>query len=176
MSSPPPSPPPNLDRILAAIREEAMRRGATQRPHVDARALPADSGAFARRPALSGASRHVRDFVALSSEALLDAAYRTLLNRPPDAKGAANYRRALRTGRRGKIEVLGRIRFSSEGRRHGVRVAGLMPALALALAYRIPVAGPLLAGLTALLRLPAHLRDRSGVERIAQETASEIEG
>jgi O-antigen chain-terminating methyltransferase len=176
MARPPTSSGPDLDRILTAIREEATRRGATRRPHVDARALPADSGAFARRPALAGEPRHVRDYLALSSEALLDAAYRTLLNRPPDAKGAANYRRALRTGRRGKVEVLGRIRFSTEGRRHGVRVAGLMPALALALAYRVPVAGPLLAGLTALLRLPEHLRDRSGAERIAQETASELEG
>lgn len=176
MSGSPASPPPDLDRILAAIREEAQRRGARERPGSDLRTLPGGVPAWLRRPTLAGDPRHVRDFLALGSEGLLDAAYRTLLNRPPDPKGAANYRRALRTGRRTKIEVLGRIRFSGEGRRHGVTIPGLLPALAFALAYRIPIVGAVLAGAAALLRLPAHLRDRATLERITQEAAAEIEG
>ena len=175
MPSPSPSPPPDLDRLLAAIREEAARRGAANVAVFDVRA-PGGAAGFARRPALSGPARHVRDYLALGSESFLDAAYRNLLNRPPDAKGGANYRRALRLGRRTKVEVLGRIRYSSEGRRHAVAVPGLVPALACALAYRVPVAGPVLAALAALLRLPVHWRDRGAMERSAQEIASELEG
>jgi hypothetical protein len=175
MTSPSPAPPPDLDRILIAIREEATRRGAKQVAAYDMRAGVATMG-IARRPALPGTPRHVRDYLGLGSEGLLDAAYRNLLNRPPDAKGAANYRRALRTGRQTKIEVVGRIRYSREGRRHRVPVPGLLPALALAFAYRVPVAGPLLAAIVVLLRLPLHWRDRSALERLTQETASELEG
>lgn len=176
MSGSPAPSPPDLDRILAAIREEAQRRGARERPGSDLRALPGGPPSWVRRPALAGEPRHVCDFLALGSEGLLDAAYRTLLNRPPDPKGAARYRRALRTGRRTKVEVLGRIRYSGEGRRHGVTIPGLLPALVFALAYRVPIAGAVLAGASALLRLPPHLRDRTALERIAQETAAEIEG
>ncbi len=176
MSGSPAPSPPDLDRILAAIREEARRRGARERPGADVRTSTGGQPSWLRRPALAGDPRHVRDFLALGSEGLLDAAYRTLLNRPPDPRGAARYRHALRTGRRTKIEVLGRIRFSREGRRHGVAIPGLLPAFAFALAYRVPIAGAVLAGASALLRLPAHLRDRAPLERVAQEAAAEIEG
>lgn len=173
---PSPTPPPDLDRILAAIREEASRRGAAPIVAFDRHAGAGGAAAFSQRPALTGSPRHVSDYLALGSEAFLDAAYRNVLNRPPDAKGAASFRRALRTGRRTKVEVLGRMRYSTEGRRHRVEVPGLFIALAFASAYRLPVAGPLLAGMASLLRLPAHWRDRGALERIAQETASELEG
>lgn len=175
MTSPSATPPPDLDRILAAIREEAARRGASQLEGYDKRS-GLGATIWSRRPALPGPPHHVRDYLALGSEAFLDAAYRNLLNRPPDAKGAANYRRFLRTGRRTKVEILGRIRYSTEGRRHRVAVPGLVSAFAFAVAYRVPVAGPLLAGIAALLRLPNHWLDRSAVERMIQETASELEG
>jgi hypothetical protein len=175
MTSTSPAQPPDLDRILAAIREEAARRGALQVAAYDVHATHGVTG-FSRRPSLSGAPRHVRDYLALGSEAFLDEAYRNLLNRPPDAKGAADYRRALRTGRRTKVEVLGRLRYSSEGRGHAVGVPGLLPALALACVYRVPIAGALLAGAVVLLRLPMHWRDRRTLERVTQETASELEG
>jgi hypothetical protein len=176
MTSPSSTPPPDLELILAAIREEAGRRGAARVPAFDLRAGAGTGAGFARRPALPGPTRHVRDYLSLGSEGFLEAAYRNLLNRPPDAKGAAGYRRALRTGQRTKIEVLARIRYSSEGRRHGVAVSGLLPALGFALAYRVPIAGALLAGVAIVLRLPMHWRDRTGLERLTQETASELEG
>jgi hypothetical protein len=165
----------NLDGILEAIREEALRRGASRRPGFEARDQLV-AGAMVRRPALTGQPRHVRDFLALSSEALLDTAYRRLLNRQPDASGVENYRRMLRTGRRTKVEVLGLIRFSGEGRSHAVPVRGLGAAFASALVYRIPVVGFVAAFAATVLRLPPYLRDRSSFEYGAQEVASELEG
>ncbi len=172
--TPPPSPPPDLDAILAVIHAEAARRGAAAAVRLDAQRLDAHRGG-ARRPALTGPLRHVNDYLALGSESLLDAAYRALLQRPPDQRGLAGYRHALRTGRRTKVEVLGRIRFSAEGRVHRVHVAGLRAAFVLALAYRVPVAGPLLGWLVALARLPLHWQDRRALERAAQEAAAESE-
>jgi hypothetical protein len=166
---------PDLDRILAAIRDEAARRGAASRPGIEVRdARDAGSG-FARRPALAGEPRHVRDYVALSTERLLDSAYRRLLNRPPDPTGTDAYRRALRTGRRTKVEVLARIRYSEEGRRNRAVVVGLAPALALAMIYRLPFLGWIAAIAASVLRLPPHLRDRADIERAAQEITTEIE-
>lgn len=170
----PPSTPPDLDAILGVIHAEAARRGAQVAVRLDPQRLDLSRGG-PRRPALAGPLRHVNDYLALGSEALLDAAYRELLQRPPDQRGLAGYRHALRTGRRTKVEVLGRIRFSAEGRVHGVNVAGLRTAFALALAYRVPVAGPLLAWLVALARLPLHWQDRTALERAAQEAAAESE-
>jgi hypothetical protein len=166
----------DLDRILAAIREEALLRGASRRPGFEAGDEPAANSGMFRRPALSGEPQHVRDFLTLSSEALLDAAYRRFLNRPPDATGLENYRRLLRTGARTKAEVLGRIRFSGEGRRHAVPVGGIGVAFALAMVYRVPVLGFVAAFAATLLRLPPYLRDRSSLEYGAQEVASELEG
>jgi hypothetical protein len=128
------------------------------------------------RPALVGEPRHVRDFLALSTEALLDAAYRRFLKRPPDATGLENFRRLLRTGKRTKVEVLGLIRFSGEGRRHAVPLRGIGAAFTLAMVYRVPVVGFVAAFAATLLRLPPYLRDRSSLEHGAQEVASEFEG
>jgi hypothetical protein len=170
------APPVDLDRILDAIREEASLRGASRRPGFEARDQAQSNTGMFRRPPLSGQPRHVRDFLVLSSEALLDAAYRRLLNRPPDAIGMENYRRLLRTGRRTKVEVLGLIRYSGEGRSHAVPVSGLGVAFVSAMIYRIPVVGFVAALAATILRLPPYLRDRSSLEYGAQEAASELEG
>jgi len=166
---------PDLDRILTAIRAEATRRGGSTRADVDASDLTTKEMRFSR-PVLTGEPRHVRDYLMLSSERLLDLAYRRLLNRPPDATGVANFRRALRTARRTKVEVLGLIRYSAEGRAQGATVPGLTAAFALALLYRVPLLGWFAAFIASALRLPPHLRDRSLAEQTAQETAAELEG
>jgi hypothetical protein len=167
---------PDLDRILAVIREEAKRRGASGRPGHTALDEAQERGGIVRRPSLVDTPRHVRDFLAMSTEQLIDVAYRHLLRRPPDASGVENYRDALRTGRRTKIEVLGLIRFSGEGRGHAVPVRGLAPAFALSIVYRIPVVGLIAAAAAGLLRLPPSMRDRTTFERGVQETAAELEG
>jgi len=167
---------PDLDRILAVIREEATRRGAAERPGYTTLDDLRDRGGSARRPVLVGTPRHVRDFLAMSTEQLIDVAYRHLLRRPPDASGVENYRHALRTGRRTKIEVLGLIRYSGEGRGHAVPVRGLAPAFVLAILYRVPIVGLVAAALAALLRLPPSMLERSALERGVQEAAAEREG
>jgi len=168
-------PSPDLDHILTAIRAEATRRGGSTRVGVNASETTTPGVRFSR-PALVGEPSHVRDYLTFSTERLLDVAYRRLLNRPPDSTGLANFRRSLRTGRRTKVEVLGLIRYSAEGRANRMTLPGLTPAFALALAYRVPLLGWLISFVAAALRLPPHLRDRSLAEQTAQETAAELEG
>lgn len=111
--------------------------------------------------------RHVADFLALPLDVFLVSAYRVVLDRDPDAGGLSYYQSCLLRGRLTRIEVLGRLALSPEGRRRGLALGGVLPAFVLAMAYRIPVAGPVLALAARLLALPAHLQDRSGIERAA---------
>jgi FkbM family methyltransferase len=56
----------------------------------------------------------------------VDTAYRALLLRPADPVGRSHYLDALRGGNTSKVEILGAIRFSAEGRKCGVHVDGLL--------------------------------------------------
>jgi O-antigen chain-terminating methyltransferase len=162
---------PDIDRILEAIRAEARARGSKGWAGGFSNELP---GALAvAHPGLAALdAEHVADFLALPLDAFLSAAYRRALGREPDAAGAAHYQRALLRGHLTRIEVLGRLYFSPEGRKRGSPVAGLAPAFALAMFYRIPVVGPLGALLARALRLPAHWQDRSSLEAAALASGS----
>jgi O-antigen chain-terminating methyltransferase len=158
---------PDIDRILEAIRAEARSRGA--KGHVG-RYSDAPSAATVQvaHPGLPQPDlRDVRDFLALPLDVFVDEAYRQVLGRPGDAAGSAYYQRALLHGRITRIEVLGRLRFSPEGRARGNRVPGVGPAFLFAMLYRVPVAGPLAALAAHLLRLPAHWQDRARLEATA---------
>lgn len=160
------SPPatPDIDRILEAIRTEARARGS--KGGIGAYSTEAPVGAVHVAthglPALE--ATHAADLLALPLDLFLATAYQRFLGRNPDAGGAAHYQRALVRGRLTRIEVMGRLAYSPEGRRRAAVLPGLLPAFVLATAYRIPVAGPLLGLLARLLRLPAHWQDRSTLE------------
>lgn len=107
-----------------------------------------------------------KQFLPLYGPEFIDAAYRALLFRPPEA-GIMEKRLAdLLTGRRTRWEILLEICLSGEGRGKGARIRGVYLAGAASLAYRIPLLGAVLAMIAWLLRLPPWLRDR----RIADMT------
>lgn len=162
---------PDIDRILEAIRAEARARGSKG----------AGIGTYAAGEGVLLAATHgmpqlplthVSDFLVLPLDAFVDGAYRQILGREPDAAGAAHYQRMLLRGRLSRIEMLGRLSYSAEARRRGTPVPGIAIALILSLAYRVPLAGPLLAFAARLLRLPAHWQDRSAIEAAALATGA----
>ncbi|HYC36885.1 MAG TPA: DUF4214 domain-containing protein [Usitatibacter sp.] len=167
-----PAATPDIDRILEAIRAEARARGSKGAVG----SFSSEAGAATVHLASHGLPgldlRHAADFLALPLDAFLGAAYRQLLGREPDSGGAAHYQRALLRGALTRIEVLGRLAFSGEGRRRARPVPGLALAFLLATGYRVPVAGPLAALAARLLRLPAHLQDRSTLEAAALASGS----
>lgn len=164
MTTPPDPKPPVIDEIIARIQAEAAARRATAvpgpAPADAARSAPAAAAPFQLQPEFAfGQSYAVGDFTRFHGAAFVTNAYRALLGRQPDAAGLAQWTRQLGEGL-SKVDILGRIRYSGEGRRRAVPVRGLLPAFALATAQRVP----LLAHLVALARLPAAARHHRSLE------------
>ncbi len=109
---------------------------------------PAPPGAPPVTP--PGAEVDFRSLNVYSAGRFVDHAYRTVLGRAPDSNGFAHWQDALCSGRLTKAELVVRLRWSPEGRAHGVRVRGLWPALALAALRKIPLLGGLLRRLDVL--------------------------
>ena len=110
--------------------------------------------------------------------AFVDQSFHALLKRIPTAAESATQVAALAAGAT-KAEVLGNLRWSPEGRRIGVHVAGLLPRYASAKLRRIPVLGYLVdfgLSLAALPLLARHQRASDAViaaghERLARAEA-----
>jgi hypothetical protein len=165
----------DVDAILSRIREEARRideealfRGESE-PHW----LPlgaADSTGkkkFAPLPRLATAAADleekprycIADFVGFEGPQFIRCAYRRILGREPDPFGREHFEQAIGSGRLSKVEALGRIRYSPEGRARGVRITGLVPAYLLRLLFRIPIVGSLVETAYCVVRLPRLYRE-----------------
>ena len=99
------------------------------------------------------------DFTQYHDEEFLRSAYQRILEREPDAHGFDYFLTKLRNGQLTKIEILGRIRYSREGREKSVKIKGLLLSFFLNTFYKVPVAGYILRLITATLRLPIIIRD-----------------
>jgi hypothetical protein len=157
----------DLDQLIAAIRREAALRGdLTPFDTRVAAVRQADRGSRSESVALPSLFTTLRQFMPFHGRVFVVAAYRTILQREPDGGGFEFFAAALAEGRMTRWEVLGRMRLSAEGRQRGVSLPGLWPAVALSVAYRIPLAGPLLALLARVLCMPAHLQDLARDDRL----------
>lgn len=100
-----------------------------------------------------GGDRLLQDLLRRSGEEFVVATYIAVLGRQPDKAGLSHYLAALAAGRLTKPLIIGRLRFSREGRDRGVPVRGLLPILAWHLFFMLPLVGPGFATLDALVRL-----------------------
>lgn len=94
------------------------------------------------------------DFLDFQDEEFIYNAYRGVLKREPDLSGLSNFLSRLRSGDYSRIEILGRLRFSPEGRKIRVKIKGLLLPFVVQTAYRLPVLGYPIAWLSLILRLP----------------------
>jgi O-antigen chain-terminating methyltransferase len=94
------------------------------------------------------------DFLAYYDEEFLQRVYRGVLRRNPDSTGCASFLQALRANALSRIEVLGRIRYSREGRAADVAVNGLAVRFALRSMRRLPLIGRLVGIVQYVVRLP----------------------
>ncbi|MFT3791168.1 MAG: methionine biosynthesis protein MetW [Rudaea sp.] len=174
-----------IDALMNEIRAEAERRKKLAAEYsavsldpalgepVELAAMPLPRSP---KPRLPNADRfHLNDFLALHDANFVDAAYRGILVRDADPQGRDHFLASLRAGSLGKIEILGRLRYSPEGRRHGVVVRGLLPAFAAQAACRVPVLGGFVAFALALLRLPRFARTLQGFENYQHYRNAESE-
>ncbi len=181
----------DIDQIMQKIREEVQRRKQETPSPGLSRSFPS-SGSFPtgagpgllrpqRTPSFEYKSDyHVRDFLVYHDGDFVRNAYRGLLNREPDPTGYNQYLERLRSGERSKIEILGRIRYSAEGRAKNVRIRGLLVPLGFNLAYRVPMAGYILRLATSLVKLPILLRNIREFEAFTHarfaESGSDLDG
>lgn len=135
------------------------------------RAIPADASKH-NRAARSGytipelSRHHFTTFV--------DQAFRAILKRPPDAPGFEAHLRSLIAGT-SKIEILGDLRYSPEGRLAGVKIRNLLPRYVLSKLYRIPVLGYLLEWLVCVAGLPFIARHQRAADTLHSARIHEVD-
>src|SRR5687768_550653 len=105
---------------------------------------------------------------ALRDRAFVEAAYRLLLGREPDAEGLAHAVHQLRSGTLDKVDILGDLRQSPEGRARAVEIAGLNWRYAVRRLGRRRGIGWLVRWFLTMVRLPA-------LGRVAHRHQAEIE-
>jgi len=123
---------------------------------------------------------HVSDFLKYHDKDFVINAYRGILQRHPDRVGLSAYLNDLRSGRRSKIEILGRLRYSAEGRGKGVRITGLLLHFLVQSAHHLPVIASCPRLLTAIPGLISIIGNRQGCaahvdyqrQRLSDETAA----
>lgn len=123
---------PQLDQLIAAIREEASRpeyQVSAAQPmlpmsEVSKSAQPSCASEVSGQAAMQQVFRHVDELLLISDSTLfVDAAYRALLRRPADALGAQTYREKLDQGY-GQMFVLAALQASGECRLLKINLAG----------------------------------------------------
>ncbi len=102
--------------------------------------------------------------LAFHDREFIQRAYLAVLGRHPDSDGERTFLTRLRDGRLTKAEVLGRLRYSPEGRARRVKVRGLLPAFALQTLFRVPLIGFVLSWANWCLRLPLLVRNFQTME------------
>jgi SAM-dependent methyltransferase len=97
---------------------------------------------------------HISDFLKYHDQDFVLNAYRGILQREADPAGLHAHLEELRTGRVSKVELLGRFRYSPEGRMKGTRVRGLGLRFIAQAIFKIPVLGYVGRWVNAIIMLP----------------------
>ncbi|MBD0325275.1 MAG: DUF4214 domain-containing protein, partial [Pyrinomonadaceae bacterium] len=107
---------------------------------------------------------HANDLLQYHDRNFIQNAYRAILKRGPDATGYRSFIESLRNGRLNRLDVLARLRYSTEGRSKKVQINGLFLPAAVRQLYRLPLLGYVLRFGVALVRLPALVRHQQQFE------------
>lgn len=180
-----PQPVPNVAEIMQKVRLELARRRDVETQAViredlsDVSNAPS-SEAFddvwhpvaARLP--DQGQYALGDFLRFDDADFVEVVYRKLLKRPANDEGSHEYLRALRGGLASKVDILGMVRFSGEGSRHAVPVAGLSRRYRLRRWRRIPIVGQALGMVMLLVRLPRLTKRLQDIEAAAAHESQEI--
>jgi O-antigen chain-terminating methyltransferase len=95
-----------------------------------------------------------RDLLRYRDREFIQMIYKRILKRDPDPQGGNYYLQKLREGSFDKEEIIGRLRYSREGREKGVTVHGLSIRFAASMFSKIPLIGYVANILASIVRLP----------------------
>ena len=163
---------PELQRAMQHVRKAVAHRRRVleavpwQLPHM----------AGSPRPWVTKDRYQLRDFLEFHDAAFLNHAYRALLTREPDPQGHDAFLGRLRAGELSRTEIVGRLRYSAEGRAVHVPVDHLALPFALASLGRVPIIGHVLHFMTFLRRLPAMMGSHERMEGIVEANNERQEG
>ena len=101
---------------------------------------------------------NLNDLLPYQDEDFIRNAYRAILKREPDTEGFNDWLSRLRSGQLNKIEILGGMERSEEGRKGNVKIKGLGLRYLANRSYKIPVAGYFIRVLTGIMNLPKIIR------------------
>lgn len=153
----------NVDKLMRDIKQEILQRRPQKVGTVEDRGEDTSSRVTRRwmptrgRPGYKSAYV-LADFVILDDVDFVETAYEVLLGRPSDPEGLRAAVDDLRNGVRGKVQILGDIRFSEEGMARCVHVDGLLLPYRMQQAFKMRFIGRPLSWLVAIVRLPTLLR------------------
>jgi len=166
----------NVDELMKRIRAEvAGRKGRGQNASVPSEyktsqsSLPFENHVIPRLHLSSlslrepfslrnDGSYQINDFLIYHNEEFIKNAYQGILGRAADPVGLDLYLNRLGGGV-SKIEILGRLRYCSEGRKKGNKIRGLFFPLVAQMLFKIPALGYFIRLGIAVFRLPRALHD-----------------
>lgn len=166
----------SIDEIMDTIRQETKNREQDSPPLTNlnnethqVKPLPECPDIkipeFTSAPALDCKDKYtVREFLNFHDLEFIEATYRAVLGRLPDQCGIDNFLNRLRSNSLTKIEIIGRLRYSREGRRRKALVSGLFFPFMIQNSFRIPVVGYFIRIFAGLLNLPAILLNIQNLE------------
>jgi hypothetical protein len=163
---------PDADAIVTRIMAEAARRAgaAPPEPHRTLRGPAAAPDLWEPPPDWAERRRFsAAELCAPPDERFVRGAYLALIGRSPDPAGLHHYLGELRSGARSKPDVLIALSASPEARMRGAQVSGLGGRRLMLRVARVPVAGPLLAALLRLRRLPRLPADIQRLEAACEQ-------
>ena len=114
-------------------------------------------------------NRVLADLLKRDDEEFIRNAYNVILRREADYQGFNHYLSKLRSGQLNKMEILGRLRYSKEGREKDKIIKGLFMHLLIRSFYRIPMRGDTLKFLKRILlfrKVEKHVQNSEGAARV----------
>ena len=108
---------------------------------------------------------HVNDLLPYHDQSFILVAYQAVLRRTPDETGLKYFLKRLREGT-SKIDILGWLRYSSEGKSAGAVITGLAVPFTLRKICRWPILGRLVQIIAALWNLPNLERNQRAFENL----------
>ncbi len=105
-------------------------------------------------------------------KAFIISAYKAILNRSPDSAGLQHHLQLLQKGHVTKIEIIGNLRFSREGREEGVKIEGILLPFLRDKSYKVPFLGRLFKYVYLMLTFPKQVTQ---INQRLNQLAHEIE-
>ncbi len=148
----------DIDEIKARIEEELQQH----RTVPPSPATPTDPTDPAEEKGAKSVSKDY--FLQFHDQAFINRAYAAILHRDPDPQGGRFYLEKLSSGELSRVDILGRLRYSREGRRKKVPVKGLLCPFIFHRLFKFPLLGWGLRVVTGVLHLPIILKNVSRLE------------